>query len=135
MVVIYESLLKIISKMEENNEEIKDVEDIDAIDDVKYDLIDMSTKVFGKIDPSIRVKMRKKGVSIIQNAYTGFDTEYKNIDFKRNELISVQLAVNTKTLLKLPLHTEYTLSSLETLTGKEHKLKVYTPAEESPDGE
>jgi len=90
--------------------------------DLMADFKVLSQSIFDKIDPSVRVKLQKRGISIIQNIYTGFDTEYKNINSRYNDLISVQLAVNTKTLLRLPKYSEYVLSSLDTLSGKEYKV-------------
>jgi hypothetical protein len=73
------------------------------------------------LDPSIRQKIQKRGVSIIQNVYTGFDTEYKNINVKENQLLSVQLAINTKSVLKIPRVTPYEISTMDTLSNKTFK--------------
>lgn len=113
MTSLYEFSLKIIFRMEQNLEL-----DSDLMADFKV----LSQSIFSKIDPSVRVKLQKRGISVIQNIYTGFDTEYKNINSKYNDLISVQLTVNTKTLLKLPKYSEYVLSSLDTLSSKEYKI-------------
>jgi hypothetical protein len=96
--------------------------ELNSDSDLMADFKVLSLNIFSKIDPSVRAKLQKRGISIIQNIYTGFDTEYKNINFKYNDLISVQLAVNTKTLLKLPKYSEYVLSSLDTLSSKEYKI-------------
>jgi hypothetical protein len=90
--------------------------------DLMANLQVLSKDIFSKIDPSIRVKIQKRGISVIQNIYTGFDTEYKNIDLKYNKLVSVQLAINTKSLLKIPKYSEYELSTLNTLTGEVYKV-------------
>lgn len=37
-------------------------------------------EIIGKIYPSIRKKIQKRGLSIILNIYTGFDTVYSNVD-------------------------------------------------------
>jgi hypothetical protein len=113
MINLYEFSLKVMSKMESGSE---------MESDLMIDFEVLSKNIFSRIDPSIRVKLQKKGISVIQNIYTGFDTEYKNIDAKYNELISVQLAVNTKSLLKIPKYSEYELSTLDTLTGEVYKL-------------
>jgi hypothetical protein len=103
--------------------------------DVYADLSVIAHNILEKIDPSIRVKIQKKGISIIQNIYTGFDTEYKNINITENKLISVQLAVNTKTLLKVPKYTEYKLSSLHTLTGEEFPIPINRTVRHNSEGE
>lgn len=112
MVCLYEYSLKIIYNMEEPL--------LDS--DLMANLQVLSKDIFSKIDPSIRVKIQKRGISVIQNIYTGFDTEYKNIDLKYNKLVSVQLAINTKSLLKIPKYSEYELSTLNTLTGEVYKV-------------
>src|SRR5690242_20379261 len=74
-------------------------------------------ELYSKIDPSIRVKLQKKGLSLIQNIYSGYDTEYVNKDSLNNKLLSVQLAVNTQTLMKIPLSSPYNISKVNTLSG------------------
>jgi len=112
MVCLYEYSLKIIYNLDESL----------LHSDLMADLQVLSKDIFSKIDPSIRVKMQKRGISVIQNIYTGFDTEYKNIDLKYNKLVSVQLAINTKSLLKIPMYSEYELSTINTLTGELYKV-------------
>ena len=52
-------------------------------------LNDISTS----LGTSIRLKIEKRGITIYKNAYTGYDSEYQEID-GHNKLISVQLAVS-----------------------------------------
>jgi len=113
MMNLYAFSIKILNEMEQS---------LDPDSDLNADFKASAQNIFGKIDPSLRSKLQKRGISIIQNTYTGFDTEYKNIDPKYNKLISVQLAVNTKTLLKVPKYSKYELSSLDTLNGREYKV-------------
>ena len=101
----------------------KDIGD-DDISDLLADYKVTQTLLHAGIDPSLRSHLSKRGVSIMQNIYTGFDTEYKNIDIKWNKLLSVQLAVNTRTALKLPLIEDYKLSSLEASTGERYAIKL-----------
>lgn len=70
--------------------------------DIYSDLTNLSVKSLTSLDPYIRTKMLKRGISLIQNVYTGFDTEYESIDFKHNKLLSVQIAVTTRNVLKIP---------------------------------
>jgi hypothetical protein len=112
MVCLYEYSLKIIHNLDESL--------LDS--DLMADLQVISKDIFSKIDPSIRVKMQKRGISVIQKIDTGFDTEYKNIDLKYNKLVSVQLAINTKSLLKVPKYSEYELSTINTLTDEGYKV-------------
>jgi hypothetical protein len=99
MLNIYISLTKAMIDMEEDKE---------AYGDVYHSYKNQITEVFNKIDPSIRVKLMKKGVSLIMNTYAGFDTEYVNIEMGLNKLLSVQLAASSKIILKIPKVTYYT---------------------------
>ena len=76
-----------------------------------------------KLDPSIRSKLVKRGSSITQNIYTGFDTEYVNESTLYNRLLSVQLSVNSKTMLSLPLTPEFDYKEVDVLSGKDFKVK------------
>jgi len=51
-------------------------------EDLMRDYQQLSKDLYGMLDPSIRLKLQKKGIGVLQNTYTGFDTEYKNLDFK-----------------------------------------------------
>lgn len=93
---------------------IIEIENPDLFNDLKTFEKDLS----GSLDTSIRLKLRKRGISFIQNIYCGFDTEYKNIDAIHNNLLSAQLAVNTQTLLKIPLSEEYNFGVVNSITGE-----------------
>jgi len=90
--------------------------------DIKADFTVLSKALLSKIDPSIRKKLLKRGISVIKNIYTGFDTEYVNLNMKFNKMLSVQLAVNTKIYLRVPKYSEYDFSTIDTLKGKEYKI-------------
>ena len=90
--------------------------------DIYYDYKVLSRETFNKIDPSIRVKLMKKGVGIIGNTYVGYDTEYTNIDIAQNQLLSMQLAVSSRVILKLPRITPYKWSGIDTLRGIVYEL-------------
>jgi hypothetical protein len=62
----------------------KDCELLNALDYLKKDLL-------ARLDPYIRCQLQKRGVSIIQNVYVGFDTEYELSDYsKYQKSISVK---------------------------------------------
>jgi hypothetical protein len=115
VVSLYEVSMKQLYKFETDNVSEEDT-------DLRADYENLTKTLFGKIDPSIRYKLQKRGISIIQNIYTGFDTEYKNIDPKYNKLISVQLAISTKTLLKIPKYSKYNLSKQNPLTSEVYNI-------------
>lgn len=74
-------------------------------------------ELYCRLDPSIRQYLQKRGISIKQNTYIGFDTEFK-IAGDLNHLISSQLAVTTKTTVKIPRIRGYTISKLDESSNK-----------------
>ena len=78
----------------------------------------MINKLHEKLDSSIRKSLSKRGVNVLQNIYTGFDTEYYAKTEKFNELLSVQLAVNIRTYLKIPQLKSFELSTVDVLKNK-----------------
>lgn len=86
--------------------------------DLLEELQNLEKELSCLLDNSIRVKLRQQGVSISQNIYCGFDTEYQNIDSTRNELLSVQLALSIQTSLKIPVNEPYTFSVVNSHTGE-----------------
>lgn len=79
------------------------------LSDLQANYVNIQKKLLGMLDPLLRLKLQKRGIITLQNTYIGFDTEYENIDFKINKLLSIQLAVNTKTIVKIP-RNEYVIS-------------------------
>jgi hypothetical protein len=84
----------------------------------------MST-VYNKLDPSIKSKLNKPGITVIQNIHTGFDTEYKYLEGNKNDLISVQLAVNTQSILKIPKMSDYYACSIDALSNRKSKVEKH----------
>jgi hypothetical protein len=66
------------------------IEEKESIYDLIEDLKTYSDIFHGRLNPSIRECMRQRGVTISENVYCGFDTEYKNVDMKENKILSAQ---------------------------------------------
>jgi len=47
------------------------------------DLDNLNSSLISSLDPYLRVQIQKRGITVIQNTYTGFDTEY---DFKQSRV-------------------------------------------------
>ena len=98
----------------------------DQDQEIIYDLIEdiqtYSVTFHGNLNPSIRECMRQRGITVSENVYCGFDTEYKNIDLKYNKILSAQWAVNSKLVLSLPYLSDYNLSVMNIDSGKEFPL-------------
>lgn len=106
----------VINALEELRPTSFDEESILLVNDLEVLRLDLT----GRLDPSIRMQIQKRGVTVIQNTYTGFDTEYELIDQKDciNKLLSVQMAVQTRTLIKIPLYSSFNLSFVHPLTSE-----------------
>jgi hypothetical protein len=86
-------------------------------DDISLDKDNQEKSIYKRLDPVIRQKLQNKGISLIQNIYTGYDTEYQNESYKTNKLLSVQLVVNTKTSLDLPIFRYFRILGINPLTN------------------
>lgn len=93
-------------------------------EDFLIDVINLKKQLFQKLDPSIRKAIMKRGISIIQNINTGFDTEYVNENSKFNKLVSVQLAQNIVTYLKFPNIKPYEICEVNPLTNENYAIKL-----------
>jgi hypothetical protein len=84
------------------------------------DLENLRLTLQSYLDPYLKLQVQKRGISIIQNTYTGFDTEYelKNPRKFLNKLLSVQTALQTRTLIKIPLYNTFNISYAHPLTSE-----------------
>lgn len=72
--------------------------------DLKADLKNLRSEVLRMIHPCIVNKISKKGISLMLNTFSGFDSEYElesSLELK-NELISIQIASTTSLYVKVP---------------------------------
>lgn len=83
------------------------IEELYDCKDTFLELDVMSKEIRNNLDSYIKLGLKRSGLTIIQNTYTGFDTEYKFYKDIYNELLSVQLAVCTRLVLKLPTPIKY----------------------------
>lgn len=115
---IYCNLTILVHKLK--NDSLKD----DSYTDKCREIAILTKEIYNKIDPSIRIHLKKSGVSFMLNTYTGYDTEYQNIDSMTNKLLSVQLAVSSRILLKLPLpDLVYKLTKVDSLKGVVYEIE------------
>lgn len=90
----------------------------DNYPDFTLDVKNFEKELTTLLDSSLRLKLRKRGLTIIQNIYCGFDTEYKNIDMLTNKILSAQLALSTQTVLKMPLDQDFNFDIVNSQTGE-----------------
>jgi hypothetical protein len=89
-----------------------------VLDDVLTEFRNLEKELFGRLDTSIRYYLQRRGISLKENVYIGFDTEYCQSGPESNTLVSSQLAVSCKTTIQIPRVEEYKLSRLDTETNK-----------------
>lgn len=99
-----------------------DTSDTTNIEDLVLDLKSKSVELYGKLDPSIRHHIQKRGIGVKQNTYIGFDTEFTSKDLDRNNLVSGQIAITTKTYVQIPRTNPYSISLLDESSNKLFKL-------------
>jgi hypothetical protein len=66
------------------------------------------------------MKLENRGITIYKNIYTGYDTEYQQLDYNKNKLLSVQLAVSSKILIKIPIKEYYAINKVNTLSNEKY---------------
>jgi hypothetical protein len=86
--------------------------------DLISDFLVLEQELYGRLDPTIRHHLQKRGVSIKENTYIGFDTEFTNKDTKTNTLVSAQLAVTTKLYIQIPQSRGYKISYMDEKTNR-----------------
>jgi sRNA-binding regulator protein Hfq len=76
--------------------------------------------LYGKIHPLILNKIQNKGVSVSLVLYNGFDTEFEIEDESKfkNKLLSRQLAINSRMIIKVPLYEKFCLGYIHPLTSE-----------------
>lgn len=89
-------------------------------DDFRIDLVNLSNDLYNKLHPLIRYKLQKPGISVTLSTVVGFDTEFEldKIKHNQNNLLSVQIALNTRVIIRMPEVTPFEIGSINTLTSE-----------------
>lgn len=91
----------------------------DTLEDIKV----LCNEKKNTLESYIRLSLSRGGISINQNIYTGFDTEYVNVSEEENELLSVQLMVTSRLVLKFPRVLDfYEVCGVNTVTNEVYTL-------------
>lgn len=117
---VYSLLIEYIELYKES--EVVDLNDIELITEFRHELYflleTLRSKLFSRMDQYIKLKIKKRGITIVHNNYCGFDSEYVSSDSKDfNELVSVQTACQDRTILKVPLYNPYDISYVNPLSS------------------
>ena len=116
---LYYLLIIVIKLVEENEEEFN-------LSEEEYlDAKILSGEIRNSFESFMKIGLKRSGISISQNTYTGFNSEYQYKGDKFNTLISVQLAVSSRIILKLPTPVnKYKLFGVNSFTGDIYKLSI-----------
>jgi len=107
-------------KEEQFAEKYPDFKDSDSFIKLQH----LNTLLTKLLPNSIKRHLHNKSVSLTNNIYAGFDTEFKNIDKNTNKLLSVQVSVNGCYTLKIPtLANQHIFGSLDVSTNKFYETK------------
>jgi hypothetical protein len=70
--------------------------------DLFNEVVQLQRDIFARLDPFVRFQLQKRGVTVIQNIYVGYDSEYvaKGNNFLNN-LVSVKLGVKSRTFIRV----------------------------------
>lgn len=116
LLALYERLLLTLNELVDGSDEYADCK---CLCDV----------VYKSLDTSIKVSLKRHGISITREVKCGYDTEFKARDGESVvDLLSAQFAICGRVVIKVPTKEPYKLSSLHTVTGKLYpsRLKVVT---------
>jgi hypothetical protein len=109
-------LIQITKTLKLAQTEVQSDVSLDTLSDLEF----IYSSTLSTLDPYLKTQIQKRGVTCIQNLYTGFDTEYelRNPLKFLNKLVSVQVAIQTRTLIKIPLYNLQNISYIHPLTSE-----------------
>jgi hypothetical protein len=90
----------------------------EIVHDQILDLQTYARQFYGSINPSIREALRQRGLTLSENTYCGFDTEFQHLEMGTNKILSAQWAVSKGMVLTLPYLLDYELSNQNVGTGE-----------------
>lgn len=98
----------------------------DNVSDILSDYEVFIRNIYSRLSSVILIKIQKRGVCINHNTYTGYDSEFylKDECKNLNELLSIQLAVNTRFVINIPKQNHFKVrENINALTGQLYKAK------------
>lgn len=94
-------------------------------EDDAADLLTLKGNLLQNLHPIIRKRLQKSGLGFNINTYVGYDTEYeleKESKYK-NKALSMQLVLNVRSVIKVPIYPEFKIGTIHALTGEEYRSK------------
>jgi hypothetical protein len=76
-------------------------------------------KLYSRLDQYLKVQVQNKGITIIKNTYTGFDTEFEEdkCTTNKNKLLSVQTYVKRRVIMNLAHIEPFYISYIHPITS------------------
>jgi hypothetical protein len=110
-------------KLKDFNEKgVSDIEylNTDELEELYAYLTSLREILRSKLDQYLKTQIQKRGITILENTYTGFDSEFEILDVKKNlnKMISAQTAVQRRTIIKIPLYHPYDVSYVNPLSSE-----------------
>jgi hypothetical protein len=90
----------------------------------KAELDVLSKFLYTRIDPNVRLYLKKGVCKIHEDILAGFDTEYQPKDIGVNELLSAQLSVTGGIKIQLPIVKEFTIEKIHPLTNETYPIYI-----------
>ena len=97
---------------------------IELVRELKSDFRALSNFFYSRLQPSLRSKMSKNSPKIRQQILAGYDTEYKNVAYGVNKLVSAQLSLTGNLVLEITKRTPYEFETLHTVTQESLKTET-----------
>lgn len=112
--VLINLYLLCLSTRSQNQDVLEGLEGLEDLEDLKV----LEQDIYTMLDPSIRHHIQKLGISLKENTYIGFDTEFIKKDLELNEMVSAQLAVTTKTYVVIHKTNAYCISHIDETSNR-----------------
>lgn len=87
---------------------------------LKEEIKGLSCYFLTRIMPSIRDRLKRVSPKICQQIFIGFDTEYKNMAYGENSLVSAQLSITGNLGIDIPLISKFEFDTVHTVTLEKH---------------
>lgn len=102
--------------------------------DLVADLDFLRDRLFTRLEQYLKQQIQKRGISIMENSYVGFDTEFELLNERKNlnRLVSVQTAIQRRTVIKLPVNEPLDISFVHPVTSEISSVFVGASGNKTP---
>lgn len=89
-------------------------------EDLFVDLNNFKSNLLNSINPMIKHHFRKGGITVTINTVVGYDSEYVLLNESKNlnRMLSAQLVLNNRMIIKMPVYEQFKMGSLHSLTSE-----------------